>query len=317
MWRAIVRRAQPLSWFVAGTLALSYLSAVFFRTAELLYGGRLPAWSVFDVSVFDAAGVATLLLVVACLLVEARVLGWPDSSLRRLLESPSASARTDLFYFFLMCAGLTPVIGWLCSLGLGYFVNLRIRDTLSFQLLRDSSFVLQAGALLVLNPLIFYLHHRLFHTRWLWPFHEIHHSADTLNLITNFRNHPLDVTVRSIFYALPAAVCGIHPFVIAGYSAVAGVVTCFQHSNLDWRLPWLERYVLIGSAGHRVHHGRADRYVDKNFGLLVIWDRIFGTYEPPPSAPFSIGVEDARQLHNSGHAVRDLVRITIRAFRRS
>lgn len=308
---------QPISWFAAGTLALSYLSAVFFRTADGLYRGHLAGWAVFDVSVLDGTGVATLLLVIACLIVEARALGWPDSSLRRLLESPNASARTDLFYLFLMCAGLTPVVGWLCSLGLGYAVNVQIQDRLNLQLLRDSPLVLQAAALVVCNPLIFYLHHRLFHTRWLWPFHEIHHSAETLNLITNFRNHPLDVTVRAMFYALPAAVFGIHPAVILGYAAVVGVITCFQHSNLDWRLPWVERYVIIGSAGHRVHHGRVDRYIDKNFGILVFWDWLFGTYEPPPRQDFPLGVVDERRLHNSGNAVRDLVKITIRAFRRS
>jgi sterol desaturase/sphingolipid hydroxylase (fatty acid hydroxylase superfamily) len=160
--------------------------------------------------------------------------------------------------------------------------------------------VWQVAALLAINPLIFYWHHRMFHTKYLWKFHEIHHSAEQFNLITNFRNHPIDITIRTCFYTIPNAVLGIHPYFILSYSAIAGVITCFQHSDIHWSPPFIERWLIIGSEGHRVHHGKESRFSDKNFGILVLWDYLFRTLERPPDDNIKLGVYDKANLHNTG-----------------
>jgi hypothetical protein len=45
-------------------------------------------------------------------------------------------------------------------------------------------------------------------------------------------------------------------------------------------MPFIEKHIFIGSSGHRIHHGRFFRQFNKNFGILVIWDKLFGTFEP-------------------------------------
>ena len=50
-----------------------------------------------------------------------------------------------------------------------------------------------------------------------------------------------------------------------------------QHSDMDWDLPLIEKYLFIGARGHRIHHSTADTHQNKNLGYLVLWDWMFGT----------------------------------------
>ena len=51
------------------------------------------------------------------------------------------------------------------------------------------------------------------------------------------------------------------------------------HSNLNWSLGWVGKYILISPTAHRIHHSISEKHFDKNFGTFFIWwDKIFGTY---------------------------------------
>mgnify|MGYP006268880837 CR=1 FL=1 len=299
-----------LAGFIFGVVLLGYLCSVFFNLVEGVYHGNLNLSSAFDIKGFNPNGILILGIVTACLFIEAVLLGWNDSSLCRILNQSNNSLKADIFYFFLICAGLTPVFGFLCSLGFGYALNEAIKENFSVNLLKDANLGIQFLIVVFFNSLIFYWHHRLFHSKYLWRFHEIHHAAEHFNLITNFRNHPIDIAVRTVFYTLPAAVFGINPFVIMIYSGISGVITCFQHSELDWKMPFVEKYLIIGSNGHRVHHGSADEFVDKNFGIFVFWDWLFGTYQSHPAERVIIGVKNSKKLHNNNQPLSDLINVT-------
>jgi sterol desaturase/sphingolipid hydroxylase (fatty acid hydroxylase superfamily) len=299
--------------FVAAVPVLGHASAVFFNVMHGLYAKDLTLRSALAVTPASLNGVGILGVAAACLYVEALAGGWAKSSLKRVLTRPDASARADIFYLFLACTGLMPVLGFACSLGAGYYLNEVLTQRLDHDLLRGRGLGAQIAAVTLIHPVVFYFNHRLFHTKLFWRLHEIHHAATEFNVITNFRTHPLDITIRTIFYTLPTAVLGIRPEVTLAYSAITGALVCFQHSSVRWPA-WLERH-LIGSATHRIHHGKDPRFVDKNFGILVVWDRLFGTYEPPASEAFPLGVDDALHLHNSGRPVRDLWRATKQAGR--
>jgi sterol desaturase/sphingolipid hydroxylase (fatty acid hydroxylase superfamily) len=300
--------------FALGTIIFGYLCSVFFNIIRSFYLNEITFLQAFEIQRFDLNGILILLIVSTCLFAEAVFLGWNASSLKRILNTPSLSLRVDLFYFFLICAGITPVFGFLCSLGLGYAVNEFIRQHCNLNLLRNSNIFLQFCLVIPINSFIFYWHHRLFHTKLLWKFHEIHHAAEEFNLITNFRNHPIDITVRTIFYTLPAAILGINPLVLLIYSGLAGILTCFQHSELVWSMPFIEKHIFIGSSGHRIHHGRFFRQFNKNFGILVIWDKLFGTFDLTEAQPVQIGVQDHARIHNNGRPIQSLYKITISAF---
>ena len=127
---------------------------------------------------------------------------------------------------------------------------------------------------------IFYFFHRLSHrTRFLWAIHMSHHSSEEMNFAVSFRQAWFGPVAKLPFFmALP--LIGLDPTVIA----VAGVVSTLWgivgHTQIIGRLGPLE-WVFNTPSHHRVHHGANKAYIDKNYGnLLIIWDRLFGTFEP-------------------------------------
>jgi sterol desaturase/sphingolipid hydroxylase (fatty acid hydroxylase superfamily) len=127
---------------------------------------------------------------------------------------------------------------------------------------------------------MFYFFHRLSHrTRFLWAIHMSHHSSEEMNFAVSFRQAWFGPVAKLPFFmALP--LIGLDPTVIA----VAGVVSTLWgivgHTQIIGRLGPLE-WVFNTPSHHRVHHGANEAYIDKNYGnLFIIWDRLFGTFEP-------------------------------------
>ena len=132
----------------------------------------------------------------------------------------------------------------------------------------------------VLVDLLFYCYHRMSHrVRFLWAIHMSHHSSEEMNFFVSFRQAWFGpVSKIPFFVALPLA--GIDPTILA----VAGVISTLWgivgHTQIVGKLGPLE-WIFNTPSHHRVHHGSNDQYIDKNYGnLLIIWDRIFGTFEP-------------------------------------
>ncbi len=126
----------------------------------------------------------------------------------------------------------------------------------------------------------YYWMHRIEHeTRILWANHSVHHSSPEYNFTTALRISWVDSLVEWVFFL---------PMILLGFSlaqTVTGlfVVLAYQswvHTEKPGKLGWLDRVFNTPSV-HRVHHGTNAQYIDKNYGgILIIWDRIFGTYEP-------------------------------------
>jgi alkylglycerol monooxygenase len=122
--------------------------------------------------------------------------------------------------------------------------------------------------------------HRVSHESAIfWAAHVVHHQSEHFNLSTALRQESAYGLSGWMFF-LPMAVAGVPPadFAIAGL-----VVLLYQfwiHTEHVGRLGALDR-VLSTPSNHRVHHAVNDRYIDRNFGaILVVWDRLFGTFEP-------------------------------------
>ena len=128
--------------------------------------------------------------------------------------------------------------------------------------------------------LIFYMYHRLSHrVRFLWAVHMSHHSSEEMNFAVSFRQAWFGpISKLPFFMVLP--LLGFDPTIIA----VAGVVSTLWgivgHTQIVGKLGPLE-WIFNTPSHHRVHHGANRQYIDKNYGnLLIIWDRMFGTFEP-------------------------------------
>lgn len=197
------------------------------------------------------------------------------------------AAATDFIYWFLVPLFLR--LARMALLWAGIRLLFGGRDA---QLLpvRNLPVWLQCVAILLLQDVILYAMHRLFHTRLAWKFHAIHHSPTVLDWMSTARFHPInnllaftlaDVVVLLLGFA-PAALVILTPFNLI-YSAMT-------HANLNWTFGPL-RYVFASPVFHRWHHTTEQEGLNKNFAsTFPFLDLLCGSfYMPPRRLPVQFG----------------------------
>jgi sterol desaturase/sphingolipid hydroxylase (fatty acid hydroxylase superfamily) len=134
--------------------------------------------------------------------------------------------------------------------------------------------------------------HRLFHTRWLWSFHAIHHSAEEVDWSTTFRFHPVNFVLYSTSVSVLTALMGFSPAAFAASGLINFFMGAMVHANVDWRFgPF--RHVIASPVFHRWHHSIDPRVRDMNFAPnFPVWDVMFGTFHMPEGErPQGFGAE--------------------------
>jgi len=137
----------------------------------------------------------------------------------------------------------------------------------------------------------YYWFHRYSHEiSILWAAHAVHHQSEEYNLSTALRQTSTGFLFGWIFY-LPLFAIGFPLEVLLTVNAVNLIYQFWVHTRLIGRLGPLES-VLMTPSHHRVHHAQNERYIDRNYGgMFIVWDRLFGTYEPENDAdPVVFGV---------------------------
>lgn len=126
----------------------------------------------------------------------------------------------------------------------------------------------------------YYWFHRVSHeSRGFWASHVVHHSSQHYNLSTALRQTWVPMTYLPFWLWLPAV--GFEPWMVLLAQAWSLIYQFWIHTEKIRKLPRPLEYVLNTPSHHRVHHGVNDQYLDRNYGgILIIWDRLFGTYEP-------------------------------------
>jgi sterol desaturase/sphingolipid hydroxylase (fatty acid hydroxylase superfamily) len=157
------------------------------------------------------------------------------------------------------------------------------------------------AATLVVGEFGFYWGHRLSHEiPLLWRFHAIHHSATQIDWLTSSRAHPVDFLFTRLSGFVLLSITGLarpegnsHFIAVSLLLIFTTVWGFFIHSNVKWRLGWLE-VVIATPAFHRWHH-TADAHRDHNYAsTLPFYDRLFGTlYLPRRAAPPAFGIDAA------------------------
>lgn len=138
---------------------------------------------------------------------------------------------------------------------------------------------------------MYYWKHRLGHEVSLfWAAHSVHHQSEEYNLTTALRQTSSDFLVGWVVY-LPMFLLGVPVHVFATVSAIDLIYQFWVHTRHIDKLGWADR-VFVTPSNHRVHHAQNARYIDKNYGgILIIWDRLFGTYaEERDDDPVVFGV---------------------------
>ena len=107
----------------------------------------------------------------------------------------------------------------------------------------------------------------------------MHHQSEDYNLSTALRQTSTGFLFGWVFY-LPLFLIGFPLEIVLTVNAVNLLYQFWVHTQLIRSLGPLER-VMMTPSHHRVHHAQNERYIDKNYGgMFIIWDRMFGTYEP-------------------------------------
>jgi sterol desaturase/sphingolipid hydroxylase (fatty acid hydroxylase superfamily) len=145
-----------------------------------------------------------------------------------------------------------------------------------WQLPSDALWVWLAG--LLLYDLCYYWLHRAGHTvSLLWAAHVVHHQSEDYNLSTALRQTSSGWIAGWLFY-LPMAVLGFPPLVFGVVALVDLLYQFWVHTQQIGKLGWFDRWFCAPS-NHRVHHAVNDKYLDRNYGgILIVWDRLFGTF---------------------------------------
>lgn len=133
---------------------------------------------------------------------------------------------------------------------------------------------------MVLWDFLYYWEHRWMHeVRLLWAHHVTHHSSERYNLSTALRQPWSPFLVWWVFW--PMSLLGYDSATIRRAGQINLLYQYWIHTEAIDRLPRAAEAVLNTPSHHRVHHGANPQYLDKNYGgILIVWDRLFGTFEP-------------------------------------
>lgn len=143
---------------------------------------------------------------------------------------------------------------------------------------------------LLIYDFLYYWNHRLGHTvAVFWAAHVVHHQSQAYNLSTALRQPSTYPLLGWVFY-LPMAVLGVPPLVFAVVALIDLLYQFWIHTEQIGRLGRFDRW-FASPSNHRVHHAVNDRYLDKNYGgILMLWDHLFGSFEPEdPAEPCIYG----------------------------
>lgn len=151
-----------------------------------------------------------------------------------------------------------------------------------FALWRNDAFWTSAPgwllALLFYDFCYYWLHRKGHEVAVLWAAHAVHHQSQDYNLSTALRQTSSGALLGWLFY-LPMALAGVPPLVFVVVGLVDLLYQFWVHTEQVGRLGWFDRW-FCSPSNHRVHHAVNDRYIDRNYGgILIVWDRLFGTFE--------------------------------------
>lgn len=195
----------------------------------------------------------------------------------------------DLCYFigqYLLWSGLVLYVLNYFGFWLDSHISVPFRTALS-----EQPIWLQAIEVLVLSDLLIYWGHRLQHKNdFLWRFHKVHHTSETLDWLAAHREHPIDSIYTVGIINIPALILGFNLESLAVIVAFRGIWAIYIHSNVRFNIGVFKK--IIGSPD--LHHWHHDKERDRgNYAnISPLMDLIFGTYTCPPVEPTDFGIKE-------------------------
>ncbi len=132
------------------------------------------------------------------------------------------------------------------------------------------------------DDISYYWFHRKSHEiRYFWASHVVHHSSQKYNLSTALRQTWTGNFSGAFLFWIWMPFLGFHPVMVMTMQSISLIYQFWIHTEVIKKLPGPIEYIFNTPSHHRVHHGSNPEYIDKNMGgVLIIWDRLFGTFQP-------------------------------------
>jgi sterol desaturase/sphingolipid hydroxylase (fatty acid hydroxylase superfamily) len=140
--------------------------------------------------------------------------------------------------------------------------------------------------ILFVEDFTYYWFHRTSHeSRFFWASHVVHHSSQHYNLSTALRQTWTGSFLSFVFW-LWLPLLGFHPVMILAQMSISLLYQYWIHTELIKKMPTWFEIIFNTPSHHRVHHATNPQYLDRNHaGIFIIWDRLFGTFEPEVERP--------------------------------
>ncbi|HEX9512335.1 MAG TPA: sterol desaturase family protein [Puia sp.] len=132
----------------------------------------------------------------------------------------------------------------------------------------------------------YWFHRSSHHINWFWASHVVHHSSQKYNLAAALRQTWTgNLTGAFVFWCWMPLV-GFHPIIVLMMQSISLIYQFWIHTETIGQLPRPIELIFNTPSHHRVHHGIDLKYLDKNHaGILIIWDRLFGTFKQEEERP--------------------------------
>jgi sterol desaturase/sphingolipid hydroxylase (fatty acid hydroxylase superfamily) len=255
---------------------------------------------------FTGKKLETGLVVAAGLGFEIALVGWRNSSVFRLVFARRWSAIIDISVFGATMMGFSEILTIILTFGIsvetGRLINWIVSHYGWTRIALPSEGVLPLatgfGIYWLLTTFVGYWGHRLMHTPYLWHLHRFHHAATELNMITMFRQHPVEPLVLNFLSVVsPLLFFDVSDQILFIYLLVGTTVDLLAHSHLPWTYGWIGSWIFLSPRVHQVHHSVEDEHRDLHFSSCPLWDRLFGTWYTGMKKPVSYGVPDNQYEH--------------------
>lgn len=238
---------------------------------------------------------------------------------KKVWWTKSAFVDYSLFFFNSLIKTLFIIPYIFLSLYIAFYINDFLLQCFGFikdPLSKTQTIILYTFSLTIINDLFSYLTHYLMHNiPFLWEFHKIHHSATSLNPITQYRIHPLELVINNIRSIIVfGIVTGIFDYISSNqinkllflgvnvFSFLFYILGAnLRHSHVKLSYPRILEYFLISPYQHQIHHSIRKEHYNKNLGSkFAIWDWLFGTLvHSGDKRKIRFGIIDTNQKYNS------------------
>ncbi len=303
MPQIVLKDMAMLLKLVAGVAGLAWAGAIALECARHLWSGEAFGWAILVTIPGNLISLLLLPIMAGVMLFD----WWAQGPSRPSLLSSLPARRYDLFFVLAEATGIISLLTLAFTFGLSAWAGSIIAGFPAWRALGETPLWMQVPLAYLVASFGTYWAHRLMHTSLLWPLHAMHHATEDLTALSDCREHPLESFFKGTPVAVLFAPLGFHPDAILLLIVIGRSQAALAHSSAPFPL-WLERWVLMGPAMHRVHHAIAIEHRDRNFGILVIWDRLFGTFSLPANArTLRTGVDDARCY--TGRPMHDVIAV--------